>query len=100
VAAENVGGTPDDSQQIVEVVCNSTRQLANRFHLLALTEGVVCDFEFARALGYPLFQALIGPLSGLEEPGVVDCDGGLTSKPKEQPLGVISEYPGFGMREE
>jgi hypothetical protein len=56
----------DDGEQIVEVVSNPARELAQRFHLLRLAQsrldlGAFCRlfFEGRGALGNPLLQFII-----------------------------------------
>ena len=49
----------DDGQQIVEIVRNAARQLADRLHLLALTQRVFGLQALRYRVGDPSFECLV-----------------------------------------
>jgi hypothetical protein len=60
--AQEVGRGADDGEQVVEVVCDAPRELADRFHLLRLTKRGLGLQQLRGALSDALLQGLIEPV--------------------------------------
>ncbi|MNJ58910.1 hypothetical protein D3C77_545690 [compost metagenome] len=63
--AHQLLGTEDAAQQVVEVVGDAATELADRFHLLCLAQGLLGLGPFCQCRIHPLFQLLVQALQGL-----------------------------------